>query len=132
MEKNIISPFANHCDGVIEKNEAEEVRLSAREEELKVIGRELAEKHGLKFIGTHRRHPYGTSIPKNPKLGWMIPPKSVILLGFEVARAGIAGWRVRKRLAEGVVLSGKFSTGWNVWLEENDLDKIDKIFKSPT
>lgn len=125
---NAVNPAAEHYRRVIEQNQKEEARLAAHEEEMKVVGRELGAKHGLKFIGTSLQHPPGTSVPKNPRLQWMVPPKSVIKLGFEVA-SGIAGWRVQQQLAEGVVLSGKLSTGWSVWLEENELDKITKIFK---
>lgn len=126
---NCRNPAADHFDRVIEKNREEEARCAAREEGLKVLGCELGAKHGLKFIGTRRLYPPGTSIPRNPKLQWMVPPKSVIELGFEVAPAGMAGWRVSQRLAEGVVLSGKNSTGWHVWLDEKDLGDITKIFK---
>ncbi len=126
--RNFINPAYEHYKRVVEKNQQEEVRLAAHEEEMKVVGRELGAKHGLKFIGTSRQHPPGTSVPKDPRHQWMVPPKSVIKLGFEVA-SGIAGWRVQQQLAEGVVLSGKLSTGWSVWLEESELDKITKIFK---
>lgn len=128
---NCRNPVADHYDRVIEKNRQEEAQCDAREEKLKVLGHELEKKHGLKFIGTRRLYPPGTSIPRNPKLQWMVPPKSVIELGFEVAPAGMAGWRVRQRLAEGVMLSGQFSYGWNVWLDEKELGNITKIFKPP-
>ena len=126
--RNFVNPAYEHYKRVVEKNQQEEARLAAHEEDMKIVGRELGAKHGLKFIGTSRQHPPGTSVPKNPRLQWMVPPKSVISLGFEVA-SGIAGWRVRQQLAEGVVLSGKLSTGWSVWLEEKDLGNITKIFK---
>jgi hypothetical protein len=129
--RNVVNPSAEHFAKIAERNRQDEEHAAAREKELQAVGEELEGKHGLKFIGTRRGYPPGTSIPKNPKLGWMIPAKSVISLGFEVAPAGIAGWRVRQLLAEGVTLSGKFSTGWNVWLEEKDLGNITKIFKPP-
>ena len=120
----VINLVEEQYNRVIEQNRQEEARLVAREEELKVVGDQLSAKHGLRFIGTLRRHPYGTSFPRNPKLQWRIPPKSVIELGFEIAPAGTAGWRVRQSLVEGVVFSGKLSTGWNVWLEEKNLENL--------
>lgn len=129
--RNYINPAADHYRRVVEANQQKEAELASREQGLGGLGESLAAQHGLKFIGTRRRHPDGTSIPKNPKLGWSVPPKSVIELGFEVAPAGVAGWRVRERLAPGVILSGKNSTGWNVWIEEKDLGDIGKIFKTP-
>lgn len=128
--RNFVNPTADYYDKVIEKNRQEEIRLAAHEEEMKIVGRELGEKHGLKFIGTSRQYPPGTSIPRDPRRMCLVPPKSVIKLGFEVA-SGVAGWRVRQQLAEGVVLSGKLSTGWSVWLDEKDLADITKIFKPP-
>jgi len=128
--RNYVNPTADYYDKVIEKNRQEEARLAAHEEEMKVVGRELGAKHGLKFIGTSRQYPPGTSIPRDPRRMCLVPPKSVIKLGFEVA-SGVAGWRVRQQLAEGVVLSGKLSTGWSVWLDEKDLADITKIFKPP-
>lgn len=126
---NVVDSSRDHYNKVIEQHAAEEARLAAHEEEMKIVGRELGAKHGLKFIGTSRQHPPGTSVPKNPRLQWMVPPKNLIKLGFQVASAGTAGWRVQQQLAEGVVLSGKLSTGWSVWLEEDELYKITKIFK---
>lgn len=128
---NAVSPAVEHCHEVRKRNREEEARHAAREEELKILGQELGAKHGLRFIGTRRDYPPGTNIPRNPKLQWIVPPKSVISLGFEVTPVGMAKWRVQQRLAEGVVLSGKNSTGWSVWLKEGELDKLTKIFKSP-
>lgn len=128
---NASNPAEEHYRRVVAEKQEEEVRLVAREEELKKLGQELGAKHGLRFIGTSRRHEPGVSIPKNPKLQWMVPPKRIILLGFEVAPAGTAGWRVRERLAEWVRLSGQNSTGWSVWLEEKDLGRLAEIWRKP-
>ncbi len=86
---NAINPTEEHYRRVIEQNQQEEARLAAHEEELKIVGRELGEKHGLKFIGTSRQYPPGTSIPRDPRRMCLVPPKSVIKLGFEVA-SGVA------------------------------------------
>jgi hypothetical protein len=127
---NYVNPARDAHEKTIAQNETEEVRLVAHEAELRVLGEKLAAEHGLKFIGVTRRHPYGTSVPRDARLKWMVGPESIFELGFEVARAGVSGWRVRKELSPGIVLSGKCSSGWNVWLEEKDLDKVGSIFKS--
>jgi len=114
---------------MVEKNKQLEVEIRAREKKIEVLAREFAKKYGLEFVGTSREYPSGSSRPKDPRYASLVPPKSVIKLGFEVAPAGVAGWRVQQRLAKGVVLYGKNSTGWNVWVEEKDLGDITKIFK---
>lgn len=130
FDRGFVNPAADHFAEVERKNIEEEALIAEREKGLQKVGEELGRKYGLKFIGTYRRHEDGVSVPKNPRLAWSIPPKRIIMFGFEIASAGTVGWRVRQRLAEGVVLSGKQSTGWTVWLEEKDLyEKIAKIFK---
>lgn len=130
-DRNFVNPGRDHYEKVVAEKQAEEVRLTAHEEELKVVGHELEAKHGLKFLGTNRQYEPGISVPKDPRLSWTVPPKRIISLGFEVAPAGTAGWRVRERLAEWVRLSGQNSRGWNVWLEEKDLAKLSEIWRKP-
>ncbi|MFA6587940.1 MAG: hypothetical protein WCT08_02625 [Patescibacteria group bacterium] len=128
---NSVNPVAEHYRRVIEDNRQKEAELVAHEAVLAAHGPEFAAKQGLRFLGTRRRYPEGTRIEKDPRLSWMTPPKSVIELGFEVAPAGTAGWRVRGKLAPWVQLSGKQSSGWIIWLEEKDIARLSEIWRKP-
>lgn len=127
--RNHVNPSADYFSRVAEHNRQEEIRLAAREEELRLTGETLGSKYRLKFLDVQRRHPSGTRIPKNARLAWTVPAKSVFFFCFEVAPAGSVGWRVRQGLAEGVTLSGSHSKGWTVWVEEKDTETLATLFK---
>jgi hypothetical protein len=92
-----------------------------REKNLQIVGAELGKKHNKDFVGTRRRYPEGAVS--------RMTVKSAIELGFQVGSPGSAGHKILARLSEGFHLEGKSSTGWVVWLKENELDRITKIFK---
>lgn len=131
--RNMINPQADRYNKVVEEYRQEEIELAAHEEVLKARGEEIEKECGFKFLGVSRRHESGVGVSKNPKLRWMIPPKRIFLLGFEIASAGSKGWKVRDVLADWAKprLSGKLSYGWNIWLNESELCLLKDVFRKP-
>ena len=97
-------------DLIRERDNAILLKERAQVDDLETRAREAGAKRGYEFVGTRDR-------------------AGVKEFGFIINR-GTAGWRVREKLAEGVPLEGKLSTGWSIWVKESDLDDLQKYFKS--
>lgn len=71
--------------------------------------KEAGNKYSFEFLGTSKS------------------ASGVKTFGFQINK-GTAGWRVSQRLKDPKMLSGKLSTGWSIWVKEEDLDDLGKFF----
>jgi hypothetical protein len=94
-----------------ERRAQEELARTMDKEELETRARKAGAKYGYEFI-------------RVSDLG------GIKEFGFIINR-GTAGWRVRQSLKDPSMLSGKLSTGWSIWVKEEDLDNLQKFFVQP-
>jgi len=123
---NAINPVADAHRAQQEAWYAEEAALEARVPDVKVRAAEVGKQFGWAVLEVKRWHPSGVSIPKDSRLEWMGPHRSVFMVVFEVCPADhqVAGWRVARRLPNGFSLAGSLSGGWTCMVEESRLELL--------
>jgi hypothetical protein len=94
-----------------EKKSQKELTHVAETKKVETRAIEAGAKYGYEFIGVRDRG-------------------GVKEFGFIIDR-GTAGRRVRQRLKDPNMLSGKLSSGWSIWVKEEDLGDLRKFFVQP-
>jgi hypothetical protein len=94
-----------------ERRAQEELARTMDKEELETRARKAGAKYGYEFIRV-------SDLDGIKEFGFII-------------NRGTAGWRVRQSLKDPSMLSGKLSTGWSIWVKEEDLDNLQKFFVQP-
>lgn len=91
-----------------QEESARTLALTMENEKLETRAKKAGTKYGYEFIGIRDQD-------------------GIKEFGFIINR-GTAGWRIRQRLKDPNMLSGKLSTGWKIWVKEEDLDDLEKLF----